>query len=263
MFNEKKEEWSSKQGKNIPVWQSDKYTESKEKAIEIIESKKYGLKEGDFWILMNETKSGKMAYTGLIISHNGCLKINDALPKEQKFHPCCVSIDKEGYNGSLVYSYCCEEQGIYEVGEVNPKNCKIEYPYAMAFKRMMDRVVLKTSKLAYSGIYSEVEADEFSQSIDAPDGEEPKKAPATKKAAQKKEETPKAPKEEKEEVYKCCDCGNALVWTRTTDGREMSPINIRDVSYKRFARVLCPECMKKEDAKRKEAIKAKLEEQSA
>ena len=31
----------------------------------------------------------------------------------------------------------------------------------MAFKRCFDRVVLKKSKLAFSGIYSEVEADEF------------------------------------------------------------------------------------------------------
>ena len=132
MFNERNTEWSSKQGKEIQVWISSKYEESRAKAIEIIDSKKYGVKESDFWILMNETKSGKMAYTGLIISHNGCLKINDALPYDQRFRPECVSLDKDGYNASLVYSYCCPEQGIFEVGEVNARNCKIEYPYAMA-----------------------------------------------------------------------------------------------------------------------------------
>ena len=108
---------------------------------------------------MNETKTGKMAYTGLIISHNGCLKINDAL--ESKFDPTCVSVDKDGFGGSLVYTYCNYEQGIYEVGEVSKGNCKNEYPYAMAFKRLFDRVVLKLSKLAYAGIYSDSEADEF------------------------------------------------------------------------------------------------------
>ena len=259
MFNEKKEEWSAKQGKNIPVWQSDKYLESKDKANEIIKSGKYGLKEGDFWILMNETKSGKMAYTGLIISHNGCLKINDALPAEQRFRPGCVSLDKEGYNGSLVYSYCCDEQGIFEVGEVNPKNCKIEYPYAMAFKRMMDRVVLKSSKLAYSGIYSEVEADEFKQDIDEPQ-EEQKKVTKTKpkdeeppKAAPPQADPPQPPKAipPEEPVYLCRDCGDALTWTRTNSGESMSPTEIRDLSYRRYSRVLCPACMKKAEAEKK------------
>lgn len=166
-FGEKKAEYSQKHGKDIPVWQSPKYLESKAKAEEIIESGKYGLKESDFWILMNVTKSDKMAYTGLIISHNGCLKINDHL--ESKFDPACVSMDKDGYKGSLVYTYCNPEQGIYEVGEVSPSNCKNDYPYAMAYKRMFDRVVLKLSKLAYAGIYSDSEADEFSQRIEAPE----------------------------------------------------------------------------------------------
>lgn len=144
-------------GEELEVWQSPKYRESKDKAIEMIESKKYNLSEADFWILMNKTKNGKMAYTGLIISHNGCLKINDSL--DNKVIPKCFSLDKEGYNGSLVYTYIDEDT--YEVGEVNTTNCRNAYPYAMAFKRCFDRVVLKKSKLAFSGIYSEEEAEEF------------------------------------------------------------------------------------------------------
>lgn len=160
-FNEKATEWSAKQGKEIPVWQTPKYIESRNKAVEMIDSKKYGLENSDFWILMNETKSGKMAYTGLIISHNGCLKINDSLTAPQKFKPECISENQAGYKNSLVFTYSCPEQGVYEVGEVNDKNCKNDYPYAMAFKRCFDRVVLKNSKLAFSGVYSEAEADEF------------------------------------------------------------------------------------------------------
>lgn len=157
-FNEKTTEYSSKQKTNIPVIQSEKYLQSKKKAIEIIE--KYDdVEDSDFWILMNETKTGKMMYSGLIISHNGCLKINDHLGS--KFIPSCVTLDKEGYRGSLVYSYCNDDQGIYEVGEVSSDNCRNSYPYAMAFKRLFDRVVLKLSKLAYSGVYSDSEADEF------------------------------------------------------------------------------------------------------
>lgn len=155
-FGEKEKEYDSTLGE-IPVWQSPKYITSKEKAIEMIESKKYDLNESDFWILMNKTKNGKMAYTGLIISHNGCLKINDKL--ENKVNPLNFTLDKEGYNNSLVYTYI--DSDTYEVGEFSQANCKNGYPYAMAFKRCFDRVVLKKSKLAFSGIYSEVEADEF------------------------------------------------------------------------------------------------------
>lgn len=177
-FKEQKEEFSAKHGKKLPVWISPNYEVAKAKAIEIIESKKYGVTEADFWILMNATKSEKMAYTGLIISHNGCLKINDNL--ESKFNPGCVHLDKDGYRGSLVYTYCNEEQGIYEVGEVSQTNCKNDYPYAMAFKRLFDRVVLKLSKLAYNGIYSDSESEEFSQQLnpdenDKPKDEQPKK----------------------------------------------------------------------------------------
>lgn len=160
-FNEKDKEYSVKQGKDIPVWQTPKYLEAKKKATEIINDAKYGITEADFWILMNETKNGKMAYTSLILSHNGCLKINSHL--DNPFDPECVFVDKEGYNNSLVYSYCNKAQGIYEVGEVAKDNCKNTYPYAMAFKRLFDRVVLKLSKLAFSGIVSEVESDEFKQ----------------------------------------------------------------------------------------------------
>ena len=157
MFDEKKEEYSSKQGKNIPVYQHSKYVKAREKAVELINKKDYGLSEADFWILMNETKSGKMQYSGLYISHNGCLKINDNLEENKKFNPECVLIDKEGYNNTLVYTYINKKQGLYEVGEISKSNCKNSYPYAMALKRCFDRVVLKNSRLAYESIYSDSE----------------------------------------------------------------------------------------------------------
>ena len=167
-FNEKITEYSTKQRKDIPVWVSPKYTQSREKAIEIIEAYE-DITEGDFWILMNETKTGKMAYTGLIISHNGCLKLNDHLSEDLQFKPSCMSLDKDGYGGSLVYTYVNDKQGLYEVGEVSQGNCKNSYPYAMALKRCFDRVVLKNSKLAYSGVYSDSEADEFAERIQEPE----------------------------------------------------------------------------------------------
>lgn len=160
-FGEKeKESFKAKDGKwvEVPVWKSPKYEQSKAKAIEMIEGGNFGLTDSDFWILMNTyANETKMMYTGLIISHNGCLKINDVL--ENKFRSEFMS--REWVGDTLIYEY--NDGELYEVGEVSPKNCKNAYPYAMAFKRCFDRVVLKKSKLAFSGIYSEVEADEFKE----------------------------------------------------------------------------------------------------
>ena len=159
MFNEKTSEYSLKTRQQIPVVQSAKYLASRAKAIKAIQERPY-LNEADFWILMNETKTGKMMYTGLIISHNACLKINDNMPEKDKFNPDCVSVDKAGYGNSLVFTYTNKQQGLYEVGEASAQNCKNAYPYAMAYKRLFDRVVLKICKLAFDGIYSDSEADE-------------------------------------------------------------------------------------------------------
>ena len=197
-FGEKTKEYNAKAGKEVDVWQSPKYKEARQKAIDAIESDRFKgvLSESDFWILMNSMKNGKIAYTGLIISHNGCLKINDALPVEDRFKPSCLTIDKDGYNGSLVYSYSNDAQGIYEVGEVSAKNCTNAYPYAMALKRCMDRVILKSSKLAYSGIYSDSEAEEFKNE---PDDSKP--TTATKTETPKTETKPEAPQSTSEDKY--------------------------------------------------------------
>lgn len=185
-FGEKKTE--NINGKTLPVeFITPKYKEARNKAIELLESDKYKgiLETSDFWILVNTyANKTKAMYSGLIISHDGCLKINDVLDKELKFKPECMTLDKDGYNGSLVFTYNCPEQGIYEVGEVSKDNCKNDYPYAMALKRCMDRVILKNSKIAYSGIYSDSEADEFTKRIDEDVVEE--KTKTTKTATTKK-----------------------------------------------------------------------------
>jgi hypothetical protein len=227
-FGEKTTEFSPKHGKEIPVWKSPKYVESRTKAEEIINSGKYGVKESDFWILMNVTKSEKMAYTGLIIAHNGCLKINDCL--ESKFDPSCVSVDKDGYNGALVYTYCNPAQGIYEVGEVSKGNCKNEYPYAMAYKRLFDRVVLKLSKLAYAGIYSDSEAEEFAQPMDTQQQEE--QIPV-KKDTQKKEA--------KAKPLVCQRCGN-LISGKLVKGQPITPEEIAHNTMELYGKVMCWEC---------------------
>lgn len=164
MFNEK--EIENIKGVDCPVWKTPKYEQSKKKALEIIESDKYGITEADFWILMNTYAKGtKVMYTGLILTHNGCLKINDNLNNDDKFK--AEYLSREWLNNTLIYEY--NDGVMYEVGEVNEENCKNPYIYAMAFKRCFDRVILKKSKLAFDGIYSEVEADEFKENIEEKD----------------------------------------------------------------------------------------------
>lgn len=185
MFNEKEFEYLN--GEKLEVWQTPKYLESKAKAMEMLKLD-YGLTEADFWILMNKTKGGKVAYTGLIISHNGCLKINDKLNEKRRgFKSECLSepIPFE-FNGQIGLRQVYKEQtqgviyeadgepinpiwigdDIYEVGEISNVNLKNSYPFAMLLKRTFDRVVLKKSKLAYAGIYSEAEADEFKEPLE-------------------------------------------------------------------------------------------------
>lgn len=264
MFNEKATEWSNKQAKEIPVWQSPKYLESRKKAKEIIDSGKYGIDEADFWILMNETKSGKMAYTGLIISHNGCLKVNDGL--DNKFRPECVSINENGWGNSLVYTYNCAEQGLYEVGEVSAKNCKIDYPYAMALKRMFDRVVLKLSKLAYAGIYGEDEADEFRNPLNETEVKETaakaKSKPKAEAKAEPKQEPPKEPPVDQKKYLQdmladkvkslvkteggvefaiCENCGGYIYKVAGKDGTIEVP-KFCEMGLKRFGKAVCKNC---------------------
>ena len=172
-FGAQKMEYNSKSGANTKTWESPKYLEGKKKAIELIDKTEYGLTEADFWIL--KTYSAKtVTYAGLIISHNGCLKINDKLAAEAKFVPSCVSWVRNGA-GDLVLQYLNDKQGLLEFGEASIKNCTNAYPFAMVLKRLQDRVILKNSKIAFSGIMSEVESEEFKRT-ESPEREEQEKA---------------------------------------------------------------------------------------
>ena len=169
-FGAQKMEYNSKAQANTKTWESPKFLEGKKKAIELINKTEYGLTEADFWIL--KTYSAKtVTYAGLIISHNGCLKINDKLAAEAKFVPSCVSWVRNGA-GDLVLQYLNDKQGLLEFGEASIKNCTNAYPFAMVLKRLQDRVILKNSKIAFSGIMSEVESEEFKRT----EREEPEKA---------------------------------------------------------------------------------------
>ncbi len=54
------------------------------------------------------------------------------------------------------------DRTMHSFGEATPENCKNSYMVAMAEKRAVDRVILKLLT-AHGGLYSESEADEFTQ----------------------------------------------------------------------------------------------------
>lgn len=54
------------------------------------------------------------------------------------------------------------ERTEWSIGEASPKNCKNDYPAAMAEKRAKDRVTLKLLN-AHGAIYSDSEADDFEE----------------------------------------------------------------------------------------------------
>lgn len=154
---------ASEQGKQ--TYELPTFKTAEKKAIELIESEIYGLEDSDFWILKNNTKNGGLAYSNLIISHNGCLKINDKLPPEKQFKSEYLGeIEPSPFGGGFIMKY--DDGVLREYGEVSSANCKNPYPVAMLLKRVMDRVILKKSGIAYAGIYSEVESDEFKATID-------------------------------------------------------------------------------------------------
>ena len=54
----------------------------------------------------------------------------------------------------------------WSIGEVSSRNCRNDYPFAMAEKRAKDRVILKLLGVA-GDTYSEEEADEFKDSVES------------------------------------------------------------------------------------------------
>lgn len=152
-------------GKKIPVILTIKYEQTKENVIKLLESNEYKdiLTDSDFWILKNYDKEKTTCYySGLIISHEALLKINDTLNDETRFNQkYCSEPISYVWKGveTLRMEYRDLRDGMFEIGEISLTNCKNEYPFAMLLKRTFDRVVKRKAKL--SMVYSDSEADEF------------------------------------------------------------------------------------------------------
>lgn len=137
---------------------SPKYEEADAAVRKLIAESKSGLAMSDFYEVTKEV-NGSLVKDSIIITHAGCQKLAMELPENNRVKPDCFRVTPNGFGGSLVYEYI--DETTYQVGEVSSMNCTHPYPYAMAFKRCYDRVVLEKSAASTHGIHSREESEDF------------------------------------------------------------------------------------------------------
>ena len=115
-------------------------------------AQKYNLSKDDFWELKRGTRSM------WIITHDACEKI--AAKENIQFGAPTIYRDTN-QDVAIVGDAKRGNKVIWSTGEASPKNCKAPYMFAMAEKRLKDRLVLKLINAYEYGIYSDSEADNF------------------------------------------------------------------------------------------------------
>ena len=115
-------------------------------------AKKYNLEKTDFW----EMKFGGKSMW--IITHDACEKIADN--EEIQFSPPQIHADNNT-DVAMIGSAKKGEKVIWTTGEASPRNNKNPYNWAMAEKRLKDRLTLKMINAYEYGVSSEVEADAY------------------------------------------------------------------------------------------------------
>lgn len=116
--------------------------------------KEYDLRDGDLWELPQKRGSYCIKHAALEIV---------AAKAGVVFDPPQV-LEANGANG--VAAICVRgtmgNRSQWSIGEASPKNNKNAYPFAMAEKRAIDRVILKLVGL-HGLLYSEEESDDFEE----------------------------------------------------------------------------------------------------
>jgi len=115
-------------------------------------AKKYHLNKSDFW----ELKRGTLSKW--IITHDAVEKIAYIEGITFSKPELLRNIDTDV---AILGEATLKERTEWSTGEASPKNCKAPYPFAMAEKRLKDRLTLKLINAYQYGIYSDVEADAF------------------------------------------------------------------------------------------------------
>lgn len=112
-------------------------------------AEKYKLDQDHFW---KHNQSGKW-----IVSHRAVMRIAEI--EGIVFHK--PEIHREGMTSIVFYGEATlNDRTIWTFGEAMPENCRMPYFWAMAEKRLKDRLTLTLIDV-YGDIYSEIEADEF------------------------------------------------------------------------------------------------------
>ena len=93
-----------------------------------------------------------------IITHDACEKI--AAKENIQFGAPTIYRDSN-QDVAIVGDAKRGNKIIWSTGEASPNNCKAPYPFAMAEKRLKDRLVLKLIDAYQYSIYSDSEADNF------------------------------------------------------------------------------------------------------
>ena len=111
--------------------------------------KTYNLSKDDFW---THKQSGN-----LIITHKACEKI---ARQEKIVFDMPKILSSENNNVAILCSATWGDTTEWSIGEASPKTSFNIYYFAMAEKRVKDRLILKLIGV-YGDIYSEDESDEF------------------------------------------------------------------------------------------------------
>ncbi len=115
-------------------------------------AKKYELSKEDFW----ELKRGSLSKW--IVTHDAVEKI--AYKEGIEFlKPEFIRNEKSDV--AILGFANLKDRTEWSIGEASPNNCKAPYPFAMAEKRLKDRLTLKLINAYEYGIYSDIEADAF------------------------------------------------------------------------------------------------------
>lgn len=120
---------------------------------------KYGLQTDDFWELPQKK--------GTWIAKHAALEVAAAKAGIYFENPVVLEANGPEKCVALCVAGTLDDRRVWSIGEASPNNSKNAYPYAMAEKRAVDRVVLKLIGL-HGLTYSEDEADDFKDKAPAP-----------------------------------------------------------------------------------------------
>lgn len=115
-------------------------------------AKKYDLNTDDFW---KQKQSGKW-----IISHDAVMKI--AMAEGIVFHE-PTSFVQSHSSVAFLGSATLKDVTVWTTGEASPDNCFNKHIFAMAEKRLKDRLTLTLIGAYHEGLYSDSEADSFAK----------------------------------------------------------------------------------------------------